>query len=146
MIKINDLRIGNYIQFGILNIVKVESIKPKTLIAKAKDSVSGKDEIWDMVSFSGNTASGASRIEVFEPIPLTEEILLKCGFKYVEYFNSFGTKEYGYKLGILTIRQSLEKTKYLYDYNNDLYVELKSLHQLQNIYFFLMGQELEINL
>jgi hypothetical protein len=70
-----------------------------------------------------------------KPIPLTEEILLKCGFqkKYKSYekndftFIDGGYDKFAYKLAILA------KTP-------------KFLHQLQNLYFALTGEELQINL
>lgn len=81
--------------------------------------------------------------EEFEPIPLTEEILLKCGF---------------YKTGITELYLLTETISISWDENDPTVIEINGeniysyivnceyLHQLQNLYFALKGQELEINL
>lgn len=82
----------------------------------------------------------------FEPIPLTEERLLKFGFSVIEE-NSVG-KRYGYvvdgvfsyDLSITFWKSTKEKGK-LFKGN----LELKSVHQLQNIFFALKDEELIIN-
>lgn len=87
------------------------------------------------------------------PIPLTEEILLKCGFektddygdqKYYEpkvrgnrnYYICFDHEAISF--GLVSFGNC---TNLLYDDLN-----LQHLHQLQNLIFALTGQELEINL
>jgi len=97
--------------------------------------------------------------EVFEPIPLTEEWLLKFGFKkaekkidiFPESFikdNVMKSRLYlrlshkgGYYWGFLTqgIRETKETDHEFYDIQPMLYV-----HQLQNLYFTLAGTELEV--
>jgi len=71
-----------------------------------------------------------------KPIELTEEILLKCE-------NITKTNGYPYKMlnGFIKIRNGVFFFKYY-----DLEIELPYLHTLQNIYFALIGQELQINL
>jgi|OM-RGC.v1.029595184 hypothetical protein len=72
-----------------------------------------------------------------KPIPLTEEILLKCGF---EKFNTIGGCFY--YINGLRIDYILCKFVLLgYDRCN-----LNYLHELQNIYSCLCGDELKINL
>jgi hypothetical protein len=78
------------------------------------------------------------------PIPLTEEILLKCGFKNgvmlmidetenVIYFDKYDKAFYTYSgLG----------EPYSYGFKSNI----KHLHQLQNLYFALTNQELNIEL
>ena len=66
-----------------------------------------------------------------EPIPLTEEWLLKLGFKFT---NGYGFKIFG---------NWLQKEDDVYFYNvNGNFVEINYVHQLQNLYFALTGQEL----
>ena len=77
----------------------------------------------------------------FEPIPLTEEILLKCGFKYYKEDNS-----YQLDFGFYCIWGRLEKEFTLYSNGDETETEIKYLHQLQNLYWCLTGQELEVNL
>lgn len=70
-------------------------------------------------------------VSELEPIELTEEILLKCGFS-----------EYDLEIGriILTEDGGFIITRLSQN------VILKTLHQLQNLYFALTNEELEINL
>lgn len=84
-------------------------------------------------------------IEVdYEPIPLTEEILLKCGFSN----NGDGGVELYLKPMILSYDL---KTKKMYLMAGQFAectdtVPCEYLHQLQNLYFALTGEELTINL
>ena len=79
------------------------------------------------------------KIDAFQPIPLTEEILLKCGF-IIDSINNF--EKYPF-----TIQKSNHYvTDFLFYKNGDSGVVIKYLHQLQNLYFALTGKELEINL
>ena len=85
-----------------------------------------------------------------EPIPLTEEILLKCkGVKssYTSNPELIGASK-KYNLGSIIIFQQNEDESVFYTCINEdrdnLIVD--TLHQLQNLYFALTGQELEINL
>lgn len=70
----------------------------------------------------------------FKPIPLTEEWLLKFGFKFKSY--GYGDTEWkqwsfnGYSLNSFTCNTSG--------------VDVKYLHQLQNLYFALTGEELKV--
>jgi hypothetical protein len=68
----------------------------------------------------------------FEPIPLTEEWLLKFGF---EFTNGYGFKIFG---------NWLQKEDDVYFYNvNGNFVQINYVHQLQNLYFVLTGEELK---
>ena len=71
------------------------------------------------------------------PIELTEDILLKCGFVNYEIFKNTWAYN-GIELYILNGIISFELM------NNSL--EIKYLDQLQNLYFALTGKELEVNL
>ena len=111
--------------------------KTKTII-----SVIGLTE--EIITFSGHFKNDWQA----EPIPLTEEWLLKFGFE------SYNQKSY--KLNIIldnkdtflvfyshsggNIMMSINDPKN--DYN--LIREIKHVHQLQNLYFALTGEELEI--
>lgn len=70
-----------------------------------------------------------------EPIPLTEEILLRCGFEE-------GQTGYYFKDDIII---SVEGQVYFGE--NEVHIaEIYHLHQLQNLVYALTGEELEINL
>jgi hypothetical protein len=87
-----------------------------------------------------------------KPIPLTEEILLKCGFELNE---DLGDMKYyqipNEKRGFGVCFDHDEIVFYLFNIKgitNLIYDEsfFQHLHQLQNLYFALTGTELEINL
>lgn len=69
----------------------------------------------------------------FRPIPLTEEILLRVGFSSVNYTELNG-HTVRFKNGVYELCSQYISREY--------YIEVKHLHQLQNLYFALTGQEL----
>lgn len=76
------------------------------------------------------------------PIPITEDVLLKCGFvksdsETAVYFN------YGPSL---LISFPKDDNNFLVSYNGAFYHHVKNVHQLQNIYFALTDKELNIQL
>lgn len=71
-----------------------------------------------------------------KPIPLTEEWLLKFGFEVYEFDHKANQYRHGNRL--LVIRDE----NCFYDYGADILV--KYVHQLQNLYFTLTGEELEV--
>jgi hypothetical protein len=82
-------------------------------------------------------------LEDFEPIPLTEEWLLKFGFsKNRHTYNWHNVSEY---FGM--IEQYGVTFTYVESGNFDTIYgrEIRHVHQLQNLYFALTGKELEIN-
>lgn len=74
-------------------------------------------------------------LERIKPIELTEEILLKCGFVKCSYIDNH------YNVLGMVIWNCNEM--FICNKNG---VQLKYLHQLQNLYYCLVGKELEINL
>lgn len=77
------------------------------------------------------------------PIPLTEEILLKCGFDGIGFYENVFSK------GSFRVHLNKEGKKALLVYhhdNNHIELEVKSLHDLQNVFFALTGTELEVKL
>jgi len=132
MIRANEFRIGNlYSQFG--NITEV-SYNTLSELEKAPEG-----QLW------------------FKPIPLTEEWLLSFGFKKIIYDSEetgYGTDYYlkcnndvfmcysdDFSLALFASEESKK---------NDLGVlpsweSAKTVHGLQNIYFVLIGEELQIS-
>jgi len=133
MIEAKDLRIGNYVYYERDD--KVNTIEGLNFAGICTLSISGVD-----------------LINHIEPISLTEEWLIKFGFKY--YDNGVGFKAAYYCMTILKsdfyFRPSyqggfywgwdMDKGNELEDVQPVLYV-----HQLQNLYFALTGEELTIN-
>lgn len=73
-------------------------------------------------------------IETCKPIPLTEEWLLKFGFE--EYMD-------GLRLNSIVIR--LEKSELWYVSKHNIVLnKIRYVHQLQNLYFALTGEELTV--
>jgi len=106
MIQANELRIGNWL------------ISAKT------------DEPFQVDCIPNDAPITAT------PIPLTEDVLLKCGFVKV---NStwFAGRLSKFRLNIAFDVEFQ---------NHWLGIRLKHLHNLQNLYFALTNQELQINL
>ncbi|MFV0149770.1 hypothetical protein OBJ95_06055 [Empedobacter falsenii] len=80
-------------------------------------------------------SKGIDADELGMPIELTEEILLKCGFKEI--------RKGVFKLKDWYIDLTSKVWKFKREYQD---INFKHLHQLQNLYFALTGKELEIEL
>jgi hypothetical protein len=130
----NELRIGNLVDcFGIREVVVIKKHK-----IKVQNEISEGHFVIEWVPIKSLS---------LKPIPLTEEMLLKCGFI------SGGAKQW--------LFITLDKKDECYLYFNPLgkgiaidqngiecsfEIELNYLHQLQNLYFALTNEELTINL
>lgn len=140
-----ELRIGNYINPKINGIIltnEIHKVDPTTLIIISKQIDNRNIE--------------------FEPIPLTEEILLKCGFHELnEFENTCIDKENFIETSsVLEDEFYIGKNKETGFYHfltidtfqgDDLFFKIISapmqyLHTLQNYYPTFKGEELEINL
>jgi hypothetical protein len=120
--KANELRIGNY--------VNVPGIY--------KDISEVLEICEDRVNLSGLKL----KFHAFYPIPLTEEWLVRFGFFINNYeSDNFGTTVYQFKNFAIYCNASVNK--WLVCYIDG--VELESVHQLQNLYFALTGEELKLN-
>jgi hypothetical protein len=119
MIKANELRIGNYIQ------------RDDEPLEVDSEIIRNFDEL-DIIL-----------IYKYSPIPLTEEWLLKFGF--VKQRNEYIKGDYCLTLIYDTTSWLLAE----FDYNTDAFVHIGRnidyVHNLQNLYFALTGEELNIN-
>ena len=111
--KSTDLRIGNKFQFP----------------------VNGKTEYWDIISISKDEVYFSQNEDYnhflnLQPIPLTEEILLK-----LDKNNEFLMID---KVGFIIF-----KNGYAYQF---IFADYPCLHQLQNLYYALTGKELNVKL
>jgi hypothetical protein len=125
--KESELRIGNYI---------------KTEFGTSKVRGTAKEAVWL------NSLGGPIRLDGFlgiQPVELTKDILLKCGFEDAidadndEYFIFNNLKLYWYEFALNTCNGFYFRN----DVNGDL--KIKHLHQLQNLYFALTGNELSVS-
>ena len=125
--KATELRIGNYVMYS--SLIQVNGYK----IAECED-----------------------HLDRFKPIPLTEEWLLKFGFKEVKrYTHDYEEKIYSKSIIVgnenhcetLTISMPF-KVGFIGDYFSDecytLNIDINNVHQLQNLYFALTGEELTV--
>lgn len=137
MIKSNDLRLGNFFYMNIegrIQYHKVSVISENSIAAIDKDGAR-------FVGLSENS---------LKPIPLTPEILEKCGF-----IDRSGSIPNRMSFGV-TMFKRLELVWYAQDsfirYQTKSegftlpFEHVKYLHQLQNLYFALTGEELTVNL
>ena len=139
MIDVRDLRIGNWVKQCFCNqIFRVE-------------------EIYRNGYIEGEKGEGQCKFDRIEPIPLTPEILEKCGFKYIE-----GQRVY--RLSIdesdgVEINYSIKKGKIDFEEDSTIWFIScdpyeghefewvpRSLHELQNAYYFITHEELEVKL
>lgn len=145
----NELRIGNLVQIkqelrvGLVpDVVTVDCIEDTPRIG-----IKETPPMW-----------GYFAEEEIEPIPLTEEWLLKFGFeiKRKQYSLNVGNELFNYAIkehfiiwksgdsGYLKMRKDGDgwMIKECYERHDYIY---KYVHQLQNLYFALTGEELQLN-
>lgn len=130
--KVEELRIGNLVYCKTENGLKVGKISSLTDFGFI-------EAVIDSVKYGGRV-----EYEVIEPIPITEDILLNCGFEketngdYITIYT---------KIGCISI-VCQKKCYYPYDYDYGVFIgkELKFVHELQNAVFVLTGEVLEIEL
>jgi hypothetical protein len=125
--KANELRIGNLVWEDYGGVYEVLMISPNSVdLIKPLMSVSGR---YDLNSI--------------KPIPLTEEWLIKFGFK----------KHYGERNHLLYSRPGLTLVRYenefngywLKYYHSNKFNNIKHVHQLQNLFIALTGEKLKPN-
>lgn len=112
--KTSELRIGNLVQYGGIT-AKVSHIEKSFFYCES-----------ELIYFTKDGERGA------KPIPLTDEWLLKFGF--VKH------RKYGY-FYIDFFVVDLDKN-YQFYCDIDIHIVLNHVHQLQNLYFALTGEEL----
>lgn len=150
MIQPNDLRIGNYIYDDFNEIHKVESIESKLF-----NEWNGGDPSLVIFSKINTNDRGMYSCDVVSGIPLTPEILEKCGFLkwnspytnlHIE-INDGGVD--GFRLdfdfmsdGNFYLKSRYDEEKLIVQRCNNI----KYLHQLQNLYHSLTGKELTVKL
>lgn len=135
MIAANELRIGNWIDAEIGTIKKPKKVN--TIINGVYTSTPPPSVESYIISYSRSI-----RLSNLFPIPITPEILEKCGFlqHHDDCYNH-----------VMYIKKVFDGGKLLWGvYPNEIgggvvirkAKPLESLHQLQNLYFALTGEEL----
>jgi hypothetical protein len=118
--------------------------------------VTGIDSLKGVVYVARNGEKGGQSIESTKPIPLSPEILEKCGFRKITVTTEggeWGTSVIAYytrelrNMSEFRIRvQDLGEDGIHYVLETGFRGYVTSLHHLQNVYYFGTGEELEVNL
>lgn len=123
--KASELRLGNYVR----------------LMLNHSDYNEFAIELPDFNLIANNSLN-----HTYEPIPLTEEWMLKFGF-VIRYFNQDETKPLFWKVEKnrhIDIYPHKEHNFYFFINSIQMSTPLKYVHQLQNLYFALTGEELTV--
>lgn len=122
-----DLRIGNWVY-----------------VKGSKKTTSVTDLITDCSTMANGFLCFGYQGDQVIPIPLTEEILLKCGFIHgrVYFTGDTGWKKSGETFSI----QLVDKGEYFSFHSAQFNLRVIHLHQLQNLYYALTGEELTIEI
>ena len=145
MLKANELRIGNFIfwnsrlsfpEMSVLTLqVEVISIL-NDKIGYISPGIEHRSEPFEDDILQTQVAQRP--LEEFEPILLTRDMLEKCGFENIDANDQYNS----YKKEPLTIRFVAGNA--IRANIGDHEFVCQYLHQLQNLYFDLTGEELEI--
>jgi hypothetical protein len=123
MIKAIELRIGNWFN----------------LYDNYNSQVTGLTNTGSVWFVKGpNNKECAFSTSMIKPIPLNEEWLLKFGFSFVKLDNSYKTRFLRIRLLTSGNVAHLTNEGYLYQ------IKLDYVHQVQNLYFTLHGEELQL--
>ena len=128
--KATELRIGNLVSFG-------GRMATVYQINRSEVSIMYKGYIKEIDEVRRSTVS----INDIEPVRITEEILLKYGF-----YKDGGSIRFYIKhvmnSSICTFRVLLSNAGLYFTSNVEWGVNMTGVHQLQNLYFAITGQEL----
>ncbi len=134
MIKANELRIGNLLQGEPLSIPRLNMYH---------DGVTA-------ITGYGISLIESESITSLNAIPLTDDWLLRFGFVNSQadeddnWNEGFWSKAYDRSLPGVAIGYILQDKVYECEINAELIIQIKHVHQLQNLYFALTGKELKI--
>jgi hypothetical protein len=134
--KASELRIGNLVDLN-SEITKIFSINEK-----------GINHTIDNWGHFPNLEFES--FESIQPIPLTEEWLFKFGFSATDYKKGYIGIDHKAG-GIITdfvltypLVNGLFQKYFIWEHSKFKYQELKHVHQLQNLYYSLTGEELTL--
>jgi hypothetical protein len=146
MIKANELRIGNCVNYTLPEVI--QEFDDGTAVAVRDKSVVCSGKIQE-VNRTGVVIEGNSvRSSFISPIPLTPEILERCGFGKMVMENerqSFSLEKADIQLRIYISKNNIF-TFLSVRGSQETVIFLTQLHQLQNIYPLLWCEELEMEL
>lgn len=142
--NIAELRIGNYVDtLNRSNEVHLPNNKPMAIGSLSFFTA----ELYEINKpYAQQLVPPKIKVFDLERIPLTEEWLVKFGFvenKDNLYGKNWLSPTYGYGKKI-RILPCVNKINYLWQYSDYNSITIKYVHQLQNLYFELTGEELTI--
>lgn len=144
MINAQDLRIGNWVKDRGEKLIRIDFFEHLEKNYSCKFGMNN-----DIVDEFGPLHPFTEYTEYAIPIPLTEEILLKCGFEKRKENNFYIDEEKYHTISILKVNNqympSIKSNHHEVGQMFSLY-GIQYLHQLQNLYFALTNKELEVNL
>lgn len=143
-LKATELRLNNQVFFsdeskGVKNaIATIKGIEDDDMLKFTAINVT--DNSTDTrISISQNTIEGWGELSQFSGIPLTEDIFLRLGFE--KGFHRYGLENCGLKC-----HKSLKENYWIVSQGFGIQftelTEIQYLHQLQNLFFILSGEEL----
>lgn len=143
MIQASELRIGNYVfdDEGILS--KINGMQPYGYSIRC-DEEEGCELLIDLYPQDGTIKKGfAVDINLCNPIPLTEEWLIRFGFENKPDIDN-GT----YHTAVFE-KNGISLLFFMGDFNDcqingDLDIDLSYVHTLQNLWYILTKQELKL--
>lgn len=147
MIKSNELRVGNLVKFGIIQKI---TMMVNTIHKDGINEEFSNDEDYP----ESEPFRQIWKYEELDPIPLTPEILGRCGFEdYDEYNMQLQLNMAHYSVLIIrkhdcmTVLSQTDSDSYSEPCTSSIDMNtIKYLHQLQNKYFWLCDEELPVNL
>ena len=140
----NELRISNWIADRGGKQWKIDHWE-------SKNKVSAKPPVHEIDGHKFEGHPLTEEVEYLQPVLLTQEILLKCGFKYNLDDDEYTIGENDCFSVIFINNPNIIKIMYKQTYigcESDyiIFLKFQYLHQLQNLYFALTNEELQIEL
>jgi len=134
MIPTNELRIKNWVLCD-GKPVQVQGIDPHRTSERHRGAIDIPDDILE-----GNTVG--KWIDKIHPIPLTPDVLEKCGFEKTSYGVELIHERWAFFADGKGARLYFSASDDEYHRASKI---IECLHQLQNLFFSLSGKELEYN-
>jgi hypothetical protein len=140
MIQANELKIGNLVYYNgnLQEIGSVTEIKKNLITGDECVVLDYRSDILHQTQY-------------LQPIPITEEWLLKCGFDKREssvcdaFYIGINPITKDWLFDIVWLKNMMDYSYEDFAFYRNGHHKIHSVHQLQNLYFALTGEELEIN-
>lgn len=134
-----ELRIGNYVRID-------EGIGRVTFIMDKNFCNEYANDDYNITVEMGDGIFREEEEDKVEGIPLTEEILLNCGFEYINDDNK--------EAGLISPADELGNRFRIIHFDNDFrmilntwdYLPIKYIHELQNLFFIIARKDLNIQI